>query len=773
MKDLFNFKSYFKFLGRNKLYTLIDVFGLSVSLMFVILIAIYTMQELSTDRFQKNEDRTYILGNEENFCSAYRLAYRMQERYPEIEKVCPVATGWEHYPVVVKEKNLNADLFFADSTFFEVFSFELLQGEPRTVLQLKGNAVISESFARKVFPDRNPLGQSILLNDSVTVTVSGVMKNIRNSTLPAADILVRIDNIKYFNWSMDSEGFQNYGSCAVFLLAKKGADIQAKAEEMAAFLKEIVWIYKNGTYQKVILTPLREIYFSNTTTEGVLLQGDKKLVYILMSVGLLILLFSIINYINLTVAQTGFRAKEMATRRLLGSLRADLFGKLIMESILLCFISFAIGLFLSFACAPFAGNLLGKKLFVGDFFSWSMIGIACCLLLLIGFVSGLLPAVIISRTKPIDVVRGSFRQKTKLVFSKVFIVFQNIITIALVAASLIMVGQINHLIKAPLGYNTTNLMDIPNELKNSQYDPFCNAIKQLACVKRVAPSAGTPFSRGNNYTVTYKDKVISFQALISDSVGFDMLGIHKLRENHVTADNAYYLSEQAIKELGIKDDAPSFKFYDKDLPVAGIIRNFQLQNIAYEQKPILFQIRKTEKVPAWDIMVEIQGDPNKAYQEIKKVYEDLTQLDFNGKYMDRQIQESFEAQQKTSTIVSLFAVMAVLLSLLGLLAMSTYFIQQRKREIGVRKVFGSTNRQVLKQLILTFLNYVVVAFILATPFIWYMMKKWLSDYSYRIELSPFYFIAAGLICLLISFITVFWQSYRAANANPVNSLKIE
>ncbi|WP_080904210.1 FtsX-like permease family protein [Parabacteroides sp. Marseille-P3160] len=771
MKNLFNFKSYFKFLSRNKLYTVIDVFGLSISLMFVILIATYTIQELSTDSFQKKADRIYVLGNEEEHFGPFRLAYRIQERYPEVEKVCPVTT-WEHAPVLIKEENFNADLLFVDSTFFDLFSFQLLQGNQKNVLISKGNAVISETFARKAFHSSDPLGQMIRVNDSVLVTVSGVMKDIKNSTIPTSDILVRIDNIKYFNSSMDSERFSNFGSCILFLLAKEGADIQTKTGDMLSFFKEIAWIYKNGVLNKVVLTPLKDIYFSDMPALF-LQQGDKKLVSILLSVGLLILIFAIINYINLTVAQTGFRAKEMATRRLLGSSRSDLFGKLILESMLLCFLSFGIGLFMAYLCAPFAGNLLAKQIYLNDFITPVSVGITLCLIFLIGFISGLLPAIIISRTKPIEVVRGGFRTKTKMVFSKFFIVFQNIITIALVAASLIMVSQVRHLIKAPLGYNTTNLMDISIEIEKSQVKTLSNELRQLASVKRIAPCAGTPFTRGNNNTVTYEDRVISFQTIVTDSVGFDMLGIKKLRENHLSSDRLWYLSEQALRELGIKEDAPSFKFYKEEIPIAGVIRDFKLRNIAESQSPVIFQIHKTEDVPTWNLLVEVQGDPYVAYDEIKSVYERLTRLEFTGKYIDQQIQESFEVQRKTSTIVSLFAGIALLLSLLGLLAISTYFIQQRRREIGVRKVFGSTNAQILKRLVFTFLNYVVIAFVIATPLVWYLMRKWLSDYDYRIDLSPLFFIASGGICLVISFVTVFWQSWRAANSNPVNSVKTE
>lgn len=269
-----------------------------------------------------------------------------------------------------------------------------------------------------------------------------------------------------------------------------------------------------------------------------------------------------------------------------------------------------------------------------------------------------------------------------------------------------------------------------------------------------------------------KNKNISFQSIVSDQTFFDMLGLEIIRDNNRGTDG-WYLSEQAIRELEIGEDAETFPFYDQQTPIAGILKDFHLYNITRKQDPIIYQIKKLEAIFPWNLIVEVQGDPFVAYNEIKEVYEKLSGLEFTGKYFDQQIQESFEAQKRTSKIVSIFAIIAIVISLLGLVAMSTYFILQRSREIAVRKVFGSSSLQILKRLVFTFLNYVLIAFVIATPIIWYAMNKWLSDYDYRIELTPLIFIAAGLFCLLISFVAVVVQSYYAANGNPVKRLKAE
>jgi putative ABC transport system permease protein len=782
MSQLFNFKSFFKFLEKNKAYTFIDVFGLSVSLMFVILIAIYTTQELSTDSFQKKADRIYLLANtntetgNKGFYTAYRLADVIAERYPEIEKVCPMTSQFREVPVTINDVKFIADPLFADTTFFDIFSFPLVSGTASQVLAGKYNAVISESFARKAFAGVDPVGQRISMTDSLVVTVSGVMKDIKNSNIMTSDIVVRMDNVGYFNPNMDdSRDFSNAGSAVIYILAKEGADLHAKAGDMSAHFKEVFWLYMRGIFDRVDFVPLPEVYFSGIEQAGLVNSGDRTFVLVLLSVGILILLFAVINYINLTVAQTGFRAKEMATRRLLGSSRGELFARLILESTLLSFISFAVGLFLAFAFKDYAAYLLEKPLDVEGFISPVSIAVSLLLIAVLGVLSGLLPATVISNAKPIDVMKGSFRSKNKMVFSKVFITFQNGITIALIAASLTMILQVRHLTNAPLGYRTDNIIDINMDgIEDRQtMQTLANELKSLAAVRQISFCQATPFSKGSNQTVLYEGRNISTEHLSGDENYFDILGIEIVRDNGLEPGKGYYFNQYAFKEFQLPEDVPSILIHEQEYLVAGVVRDFQLSDITAKQQAVLMRERKFDSFSPWTILVEVQGDAATAYRELEAVYERVTHQEFNGQFIDRQVEERFAAQTRLSTIISLFCGVAILISFLGLLAMSTYFIRQRSREIAVRKVFGSENSEVLRRLVFSFLSYVVVAFVVATPVVWYVMRQWLADYDYRITLSPLIFIAAGLFCLLISFVTVFWQSYIAANSNPVNSLKAE
>lgn len=783
MNNLLNLKSFLKFLRRNQAYTAIDIFGLSVSLMFVILIATYVVGELSTDRFHEKADRIQVLTNGQYLGSAYQIGYRLEERYPEIEKVCHVITRvFDNTPLQKDAQNLTANLMLADTTFFDFFSFPLIKGTREDALAARDYAVISQSFANRYFGNKDPMGQPIRINDRLTLTVNGVMKDIGNSVIPYQDILMRIDNIHILTGNEGMFGnYNSYGATNVFVMEHEGADIGARSADIREYFASFLHWYSKDKSRDVSFVPLKKLYFwEQNSPYGVytIERGSWSFVMILMSVGLLILIFAIINYVNLTVAQTGFRAKEMATRRLLGSSRRELFSRLIIESTLMTAVSFAIGLLLAFFVAPFAGNLLECKIDLRSMITPLNSMIVILMIAFTGFISGLLPAIVISNAKPIEVVRGTFRKQTKMVFSKFFIVFQNTITICLIAASLTMFLQVKYMMKAPLGYKTTNIIDIDGTELPDQQTCFTliNELRQLSGVINVGAGLGTPFNMGMNYTSHYPDgKTVSFQMIRCDKAFTDILGFHFLRDNHVAGSSKYFLSESGMRALEMKDDAEKVDLTGWGVhPLAGIVKDFQLRNILQKNSPIILIVKEHAKDlddKPWNILVEVTGDPYTVRREVATTFERVTRLDFTGKFMDEQIEQSFALQQRTLTIITLFAGIAILISLLGLLAMSTYFIQQRAAEIAVRKVFGSSNAQVLLRLVKAFLTYVAIAFLIAIPLIWHFMNGWLTGYSYRITLLPWIYVAAGLFCLVISFITVFIQSYQAATSNPIESIK--
>ena len=774
MNSNLDFKSFLKFMGRNKFYTAINIFGFSVSLMFVILIAVYAERELNIDKRQANGDRIAVLANEESMGTAVPVAYWLEERYPEIEKVCPAVFDRDEQQITFNDKKYVAKTAYVDSTFFEIFSFELLDGGREQALQDSYGAVISESFAHKLFGNENPMGRTLNISDSTGVTITGVMRDIDRSVIPYVDVLLRIERVAEFNPSLSRDNAGNAGSCVAFILQKPGTDLSVRAGEMLEFFKERFWVYKMDFLHDVRILPFSEIYFSELYKTG-MEGGDRRFVLVLLSVGILVLLFAIINYINLTSAQAGQRAKEMAMRRLLGSSRESLLFRLIAETTLMTLVSFVIGMLLAQLALPYACNLLQVRFTLATLVSPAWFVAILLLILLVGGLSGLLPALLISSVKPIDVVRGTFRRRTKMVFSKVFIVFQNVITIVMIAASLTMYLQINHLIKAPLGYNTANIIEADNVFRSHNEMAMAeDLLRQLPCVKEIGRTNGTPSSGTNNLSATYEGKSLSFQQMMVDSAAFRIFGLQIKQDNHVAASSGgWYLNELAFKQMELPEDTVTFKLYDTAVPILGVLKDFHLWNISRDNSPLMLRFRNDSEWWPWNYIIEVQGNPAEAYDAVRKVFEEVSGLPFEGQYIDDGIQKHFETQVRMSVIVSIFAAIAVLISLLGMVAMATYFNRQRAREMAVRKIFGSDNFGVLNRLVGTFLSYVGIAFVIAVPLIWYFMNGWLSDYSYRISLSPLIFIAAGLFSLLIALLAVFFQSWRAANVNPVEHLKAE
>lgn len=782
----FNLKSYFTFLSRNKAYTAVNVFGLAVSLTFVIIIGLYTWQEFSIDHQHSKAKRIYNIGmsmDDRDWrtadCHHVVLRY-LRSRYPEIEQTCGFTAG----SLKLKEKDnfLNIYVLQADSTFFSMFDFPLLQGNRANCLSQKGNIVLTESTARRLFGDAEVVGRTLTTADNSHFRITGVVKDFDN-TIIDKDIQGVIDFSFCTNLANKDEYFPNMVNMAgtsSFVQVHEGCDFAAKQKDVDAYFQTF---FIKGFHP--IITRLDKLYFSGL--DAFMLQmGNPTLVKILFAVGIAILLFSIMNYVNLTVAQSGYRAREMATRRLFGCTRGTVGVNMFTESLVMCIISMLIAVAFACICTPYASQLLDKKLDISLLASPQAVGIMLAFILLVSLAAGALPATILSRVKPIEVVRGTFRKHTKMIFSRVFITVQNIITIVMLACAVIMSMQMLHLIKAPLGFNTENIISIeyPDEFTSLHSGEFEDRLRTLPFVKAVAPSYGTPATGGNNNTVTFDgEKRESFQFICGTTEMMKIYGLTLKNDLHAKGDSIVYLNDMALEALQMKPtdrhlsnryDQIRFGCFGKEAQFGGVLNDFRIRNILEEQHPLLVQVCNNIKEP-WNISILVSGDPIEAYAKIKEVYKEVFHEDIDesgSPFVDKFVQARFEQELRTTKIVSLFAVIAIIISLLGLVAMSTYFIQQRAREIAIRKVFGSTGNQIRLRLIRTFMLYVGIAFVIAVPIVVHFMSQWIEQYSYRIVWWP-WIVAAGAIVMLISFAAVAVQSWMASNENPVKNIRQE
>ncbi len=776
-----DFRSWFTFLGRNRLYTAVNFIGLTLALAFVLIVADYTVRQVTVDNYQTKADRIYAVCNEEAVYSAYYLQKYLLDRYPEIESTCAIAFDEGKTPVEIGREKLLASVLYADTTFFRMFDFTLLEGSREEALAARDNVVLSESFARKVFGTFDPMGQTIQLdNDNHIYVVSGVMRDIERSTIPAADIIMRAERITETNGSND-ERMSNCGSCVTFLLEREGADLQAKTTDILSFFKEIYWPYKGKIYSQVRLIPLRQLYFEPVNNSYHLAHGSRSFMLILLGVGLVVLVFAVMNYINLTVAQAGFRAREMAARRLLGASQGNIFLKWILESTLFCAAALLFASSIAELLVPWASQLLGTRIAVWDDISWPVAGFTLLTIIVLGVISGIIPALFVSRYKPIDIVRGTFRRQTKTVYGRVLIAVQNIITITLLAASLAISLQIRHLVNAPMGYQTHDILNISVGIfpDRSTMFHFCNELRSLPEVEAVGLGCGTPHDGGNNNIYQHgPDGMISFQVFIGDSTYFRILGLERLRDNHVaaTGQNTWFINQYALRELGISEEATNFNLgrnYDRSFTIAGIYRDFQVRSALDAPTSVLLrEVNNPDELYPWNILVKTTGDHARAYQTIEETFRQITDgSSFSARYITDEIAEDFAAQRRLLHIIGIFTIVALLISSLGLFAMAAYYIQQKRQEIAVRRVFGASRREMLTQLMNNFMILVGVAFVIAVPIAVIGLRRWLEEYSVRISLSPWIFLAAGIFAAIVAVLSVGWQSRRAADADPIESLK--
>ena len=790
-------KSYFRFLSRNKLYTFINIAGLVVSLMFIILMGDYTWRQYSIDSWHKNADRIYLVGNQEGFAMWPEAVKGIRDMCPEVEQTCCVLSqkGRIKYgqQEVTEAENEHTTIMLADSTFFQFFDFPLLEGDRLTALDAPDKCVITERLARRLFGDKDPIGESLQIvgecesdyvkddyDSTLVYTVSAVVRDLDHTVLPNETQVIasmerypQLVGYHFFNYNFAATAFS---TCKAFFMLRPGMTLESKKKTIDDYIK------KNFnpimSEHKTSLTALKDVMFAPQNNGKDLMKGDKLRLHILLAAVLILLFFAITNYINLTIANTGFRAKEMATRKLFGSSQLRVSLKLILESTLMVTLSFVIGLFLAICLQDDAANLFRGKISLLDDINLVSVSISLAFILLTGVISGILPSFHLSRYQPIDIVKGNFRFHSKMVLGRLFIILQNVITMTMLTASLVIWLQLNHLIHVPRGFDTENLFCIMSPDGKSQI--IGNQLTKMPFVEKIGTYEGGLFNYNfpSAMTIIRGDNYLMLFCTSMDQRSFDLLGL-KIIKDYGSANGGYYFTEKALHQLGYTDETREIDWGtgSKD-PIAGVLNDIQLANVLNaEVPPFAILIQKDKEFP--DYMVKTNGDKKAkaAFQEMVGKLEDPDAKKVHGlervQSIEESIEKAFENEQNTLRIVSLFTLIAIVISVLGYVGLSLFFIRQRKKEIAIRKVMGSTSGEVLLLMLRTFSVPMLISFVVAVPVSYYIMSDWLTNFSYRIALSPWIFAVAGSVCFVISLLTVIIQSWRAASENPVKNIKTE
>lgn len=795
-------KYFFRFLKNNPLYAVINVVGLALSLMFVILIGDYTYRQFSIDKWHRNHERIYVLGTENgnSLLSWPDCAHSLKDRYPEVEDVCCVYMHngkIKHEDKVYEESQGDnaGNIMLADSNFFRFFDFKMIDGDRETALDSPEKCVVTESLAKALFPDGNALGQPLQIegtryvfvsddngdpyDSSLVYTVSGVIKDLDKTVFLNETAVIanfeRAPQVLGYRLRNDLMASGPLGSTLSFLMLRPGASLEDKIEDLTSYCIESIPVFNFYGNRKAAIIPLDDLMFAPQNTGAGLQTGDKSLLGILLAVVLAILMFAVTNYINLTVANTGFRAKEMATRRLLGSDGLGISLELIGESTLMVFISFIIGGALALLLEDKVAVLFKGKIDILKDINFSTVSVSLLFIVLTGIISGIMPTISLSKYKPIDVVKGSFRYHSKMVLSRIFIILQNVITMTMMAATLTILLQMSHLVNAPLGYNTENIYRVSSD----NPEVLRNALKSQPFIQGIGSFSGTSLDGNYRSMSTRKDKDnnnLLVYLTTWDKEFIDIMGINLVKDNHLSGD-VKYINEELAGKLSLGDGESEVTWGDgKVMQVAGIFSNFHMTNILDPYQPFMITVKDTDEIEDPNFMVKTNGDPlawKKLCDLVKEVDGSTEDIDWKVQSIESTIKASLNEEKNTMRIVSIFTGVAVLISILGFIGMSLFFIRQRKKEIGVRRIMGSTTNEVLSLLLTKFCAPLLVSFIFAVPLSWFIMDKWLESFSYRIGLSPWIFIASGAVSLLIAVVSIFFQTLHAAHSNPADAIRAE
>ena len=776
-------KSYLKFLSRNKLYTAIEAVGLAVSLAFVIIIGSYVVQQFEV-KYENPDWRdiyTFAMveeGHPDGLGLTYGFTDAIQSAAPEVEmagRLSPV-----EMLMTPKEGTLQAKVVTADRNFFALFpNLKFVDGGPE-VLSDTGNMIISEEFSHK---SGLKVGDNWKLGDT-SFAVAAIMKDWKSTLFEYADIVLSIDGpVRGF-----SDPNDQFGSVYTFVKLSPGADRNALEEKAVAVCKNLYDIYGTSFLQGIRVYRLDELLFGDVhgnTISGNIAHSDKRTLDLLLAAVLLLLVSAVFNYINLNMALSAKRAREMATRRLIGASQASVFGRRILESMFFTLVCFGVSALLAVWWTPAVNRLLNDPdIAIRIQFTPQYITIFAALVLGVGFLAGLLPALFSSRWKPIDVVRGNFRAQSKMTFSKVFIVLQNALSVFLIALAIVMEGQYRKSLGRPMH------ADIDNKyfLQSASFglESLRSSLEALPFVERTGLAFQVPGQLGNGqYSKTVEDKDILYRVFHMDKDAFDMLGFEILADYHAPVSNTVWFGESAFAATGFTEEYHEIRTLQERMSncenMGGVIADFpvSLSNMGAKEDMVVLVENIQETYPYTSgILMEITGDHEVARRQIRETYEtwrkdNMVYYELADGFLTEFYEKALRPARNNMRLMEVFMLLALLLSLLDLLAMSTYYADEKSRDIAVRKVFGGTVDTEAWRTIRDYMVLVGIACVIGIPIAVYAAQEYLKDFIYRLEGYWWIFVVAVLLTGLIAFVSVIWQVLKAAKTNPAVELKKE
>lgn len=781
----YNLVAAFRSIKRNLSFSLINISGLSIGLTLVIILLAWLQFEFSFDKFNENADRIFRVVVEferdkssDNFASTPApLGEALKRDIPEVIEY--VRFGYLGRVLVNYENDQfweNIDL--ADPSIFKIFSFKLLKGDPETALNHPGSVILSETKAQKYFGSRNPLGQTLLLGENKTpYIITGVMKDVPANSQLQFDFLSAFSEDK----SNQAWGIWNYPT---YILAKNEDSFRSISEKLPGVVKKIPGEDKFQLH----LQPLLSIHLHSSLRSDLSTNRNLKNVYIISSILILVLIIACINYMNLATARYTKRGKEAGLRKVTGATSSNLIGQFICESFAITFTAFIIALFLSYLLMPAFISLTGVQLDIESLFSFNSFVKFIFLIILITIIAGSYPAILLSSVNPVSAIHDDFKLARVIsikIFRKGLVIFQFFISITLIACTLIIRSQMAFIKNKNLGLTSDQVVVVPiyQAQVKPKYELFKREILTNPAILNASAVAYYPGTQGFYQNTWWEGLAEADNSNYMDwlSVDQDFISTLKIEllkgeffPKNISSKGpvVYVLNELAVKKIGWENPiGKRFDIIGKGV-VVGVIKDFNFKSLHSELKPVALTYYPEEFD---NLMIKISSEniPN-TLDFLKKKWESLfPQYPFEFTFLNDDFQKMYKTETITSLIITYISLMALFVSCIGLFGLVLFTIDSRIKEIGLRKVAGSTSGRIVKMLNQEFIKWILVSFIISCPLAIFLMQKWLENFVYRVNLSWWIFVSAGIITVIISLLTVSWHTWNMATKNPVDCLRHE
>jgi len=801
------FKIAFRHLWKKKLYSLINVSGLAIALTCMVLSILYFKNERSFDSFHKNNPHLFRINiiykdTKTGFVERTGGTGQVQgpafkNQVPEIKDYARVFSGDIIENVKSSDKAFNLSTDFADSTFFKVFSFPLLYGNPNTCLSDKHAIVVTEKTALKFFGTTNAIGKRLEVADAggqdslfASFTVSAVTKNLPDNSSIQFDILIPFS---YFQTLLKENEWLNMSYLGTFVVVQPQADLKkieqefvsihnANAKEQLKQEGKTSGLEKQTSYW---LQPITDIhlhpYYSGKSREGGSSNGSSPVYsYFLMGIALFILVMASINFINLNIGNSLNRAKEIGVRKINGSNKRQIFFQFLIESSITCIAALCIAFVLTQSLLPFFNQLADQQISLAALLDWKLFCYFICLLVINVLLAGLYPAYVLSNFKPAEVLYNKIALSGRNWLGKSLVTLQFSIAIVLIIGSIIYYKQMDFIRTKDLGYNPDNIIrvDIPNRRDaKTIYTAFTNELSKEPGIKQISLEAWTNDIKvyvGNNAVVSdYKVVLPSYIPLLE----IPLKEGRNFSDSYPTdKTNAVIVNEAFVKAAGLKNPIGTSvqinDWYTKDATIIGVVKDYHFNSLKEMIQPAILGVNNL-----WEGTILLKIDKRRQKQSLaalEKIYKTaIPGSEYSYTFWDERNAKDYSEEIKWQKIISAATVLSILICCLGLFGLTHLATHLRVKEIGIRKVLGASVISIASLISRDFIKLVLIAILIATPVAWYFMNQWLQDFAYRTTISWWIFLSAAIIAIAIAVITVSFQAIKAAVSNPMKSLRTE